>query len=349
MSGILQSALGGGRALLVGWFLPSFINVLVFGLAVAPGLSGFRALAAPQGGEPVRATVFALVATAVLGLVLAALQTPLYRVLEGYLAWPRAAFGWGRARQLARKYLLRNRLEAARLVAAEAAGELSSSQAQTLAAFRAHPVTGRFVAADAQRGQVWLSLLEERLGRYPTRDHEVTPTRLGNAIRRFEEYGFDRFRLDSQVFWHELNAVVCEPARTQAETARVNVDFFVCLLYGHLLVAAGAGCRLIAAPRVWWPLAVAAGALSLLAILWYHVAVVATDEWAAAVRALVNLGRAPLATALGLALPDSIARERTMWALAAEHAQTPYDPAQATLDAFRADPHASAGPTPTPD
>lgn len=349
MSGILQSALGGGRALLVGWFLPSLINVLVFGLVVAPGLSGFRAFATPEGGEAVRAAVFALVATAVLGLVLAALQTPLYRVVEGYLGWPRAAFGWGRSRQLARKHLLLNRLEAARLVSLEVAGGLSPDQAQTLAAFRAHPVTGWFVATDARRGQVWLSLLEERLGRYPSRDHEVTPTRLGNAIRRFEEYGFDRFRLDSQVFWHELNAVVCEPARTQVETARVNVDFFVCLLYGHLLVAACALSRLVAAPRLWWPLVAAACLLSVLAVLWYHVAVVATDEWAAAMRALVNVGRAPLAAALGLALPDTITQERAMWALAVEHSQAPYDPARTALDAFRADAKSTAGHTPTPD
>ena len=87
---------------------------------------------------------------------------------------------------------------------------------------------------------MWWSLLDERLHRYPSDDRQVTPTRLGNAIRRFEEYGYDRFRLDSQVLWHELNAVVLESARKQAEDARTSVDFFVCLIYGHLLVAVSA-------------------------------------------------------------------------------------------------------------
>jgi hypothetical protein len=240
MGGLLQGALGGGRALLVGWFLPSLVNVLVFGFVVLPGNSGLRLLAASDGGEIARATIFVLVCTAVLGLVLAALQTPLYRLLEGYLGWPERCYQAGRRRQLARKHLLANRIGAATLVARETAGRLTEQDRATLTAFRTHPVTSRFVAADSRRGAVWLSLLTERLHRYPVDDAQVTPTRLGNAIRRFEEYGFDRYRLDSQVLWHELNAVAAEPARKQTEDARINVDFVVALLFGHLLVALAA-------------------------------------------------------------------------------------------------------------
>ncbi len=336
MSGVLQGALGGGRALLVGWFLPSLINVLIFGFVVVPRVSGFQALAGSATSEPVRSTVFALVGTTVLGLVLAALQTPLYRILEGYLGWPEGRFQAGRRRQLARKHLLENRLEAASLVAREAAGTLSEAEAKAIEAFRSHPVMGRFVAADARKGEVWLSLLEERLSRFPGDDGQVTPTRLGNAIRRFEEYGYDRFRLDSQLLWHELNAVVPEPAREQAEDARTNVDFFICLLYGHLLVAASACIELITVlpGRPWLVAAVVVG-LPLAAIAWYRVAVVATDDWAGAVRAMVNLGRQPLATAMGLTLPEDIGDERTMWALAARLARVSYSSDMAALNKFR--------------
>jgi hypothetical protein len=336
MSGVLQGALGGGRALLVGWFLPSLINVLIFGFVVVPRVSGFQAFAGSATSEPVRSTVFALVGTTVLGLVLAALQTPLYRILEGYLGWPEGLFQAGRRRQLARKHLLENRLEAASLVAREAAGTLSEAEAKAIEAFRSHPVMGRFVAADARKGEVWLSLLEERLCRFPGDDRQVTATRLGNAIRRFEEYGYDRFRLDSQLLWHELNAVVPEPARKQAEDARTNVDFFICLLYGHLLVAASACIELIAVlpGRPWLVAGVVVG-LPLAAIAWYRVAVVATDDWAGAVRAMVNLGRQPLATAMGLTLPADIGDERTMWALAARLARVSYSSEMAALNKFR--------------
>src|SRR6266581_534643 len=157
MTGILQGALGGGRALLIGWFLPSFINVLILGFVVIPRASGFQSLGTPGGGEAVRPVVFALVGSTILGLALAALQTPLYRILEGYLGWPERLFQAGRRRRLAHKHLLQNRLDAASLVSREAAGTLTGEDRQALAAFRAHPVTGRFVAPDARKGPVWLS------------------------------------------------------------------------------------------------------------------------------------------------------------------------------------------------
>lgn len=344
MSGILQGALGGGRALLVGWFVPSFINVLLFGFLIVPKVSGLQALAGWGGsGVVARSTAFALVGTMVAGLALAALQTPLYRILEGYLGWPERMFKAGRRRQLARKHLLQNRLDAACLASLEAAGTLAEADAQILEAFRSHPVTGRFAASDAGRGPVWLSLLDERLSRFPADDEQVTPTRLGNAIRRFEEYGYDRFRLDSQVLWHELNAVVPEQARQQAEDARTTVDFFVCLLYGHLLVAACACVALgTGAQRRPWLAAAAIAGLPLLAAVWYRVAVAATDDWAGAVRAMVNLGRQPLATSMGLTLPETSDGERAMWTLAAELARGPHTPELTALDRYR-----SSGNAPT--
>jgi hypothetical protein len=338
VSGIIQGALGGGRALLVGWFLPSLINLLIFGFIVVPEVSGFQALArSGEGGQAARAALFALVGTAVLGLALAALQTPLYRILEGYLGWPERLFEASRRRQLARKHLLRNRLDAASLVRREGVGALPDADKRVLQAFRTHPVTGRFVSADARKGPVWLSLLDERLHRYPADDSQVTATRLGNAIRRFEEYGFDRFRLDSQVLWHELNAVVPDSVRKQAEDARTSVDFFVCLLYGHLLVAVAA-CVDLGLGNPARPQLVVAAILVLpvLAIVWYRVAVVATDDWAGAVRALVNLGRQPLAASIGLALPKSLDDERTMWARFGKLATGPFRPEMsAALNEFR--------------
>ncbi len=76
--------------------------------------------------------------------------------------------------------------------------------------------------------------------------------------------------------------------------------------------------------------------LPLLAIAWYRVAVVATDDWAGAVRALVNLGRQPLATSIGLALPRSLDDERTMWTRFGQLATGPFRPEMAAgLTEFR--------------
>lgn len=69
--------------------------------------------------------------------------------------------------------------------------------------------------------------------------------------------------------------------------------------------------------------------------VWYRMAVAGTDDWAAAVQALVNLGRKPLSEALGLAMPDSLAKEREMWRLIGRLAGRPYRDSAAVLDEFR--------------
>lgn len=309
MGDIAKSVLGGGWGLVVGWILPSALNLAVFLFTVAPSLPRPAAL----DGLPQRmsgsGTLAFLVAAVLLGLLLSALQTPLYRILEGYLLWP----AWLYTRACRRQRAVRQRT------------------ADRLAA----PGTPLLKRA----------LLHERLSRYPVGDEQITPTRLGNAIRRFEEYGHDRYRLDTQILWNELSGVAPEQARRQVDTARTNVDFFVALLYGHgavLLCAAGSLASEHAHQAV---LAFTVVVLGAFIPLWYRAAVATTDEWAAAVRAVVNLGRKPLAEALGLVLPQSLADERTMWQLVTRMSRRSYAPAaEAALAPFRA----GSPTTPTP-
>jgi hypothetical protein len=113
--------------------------------------------------------------------------------------------------------------------------------------------------------------------------------------------------------------VATEATRKQAEDGRTNVDFFVSLLYGHLLVALAALVALCAGmARTPWLAGVTIAVLLVLPTLWYRVAVAATDEWAGGIRAMVNLSRKPLADALGLKLPAGIAEERAMWTVTTE-------------------------------
>ncbi|MDG4865773.1 hypothetical protein P8605_47250 [Streptomyces sp. T-3] len=317
MGDIAKGVLGGGWALLVGWILPTAINLAVFFFAVAPSLRGSidlvdRAWPASKSDT----TLLLLVGAVLVGLVLNALQQPLYRFLEGYVLWPPRAYERGCRIQRKRKQRIAERV---------------GSPPATLS-------------------PIQLGVLHERLSRYPHSDDQVGPTRLANAIRRFEEYGHDRYRLDTQVLWNELTATVPDHARQQTDTARTNVDFFVALLYGHAAVAGTALAALPGdggrGPLLW------ATALTLLALIpvWYRSAVSATDEWAAAVRALVNLGRKPLADALGLVLPQDLAKEREMWQLVTRMSRRPYHPAADTLLApYRAAPGDGQIPPPAPN
>lgn len=336
MGDIAKGVIGGAWTLLVGWILPTALNLSVFFFAVAPSLSGTalieRLRPTTQGGT----ALLLLSLSLLIGLVFSALQRSLYRLLEGYLLWPVRFYSRGCERRLRAKHDLRDRL---RLIRLERRGqdEQAEDPAGELAALRANPRIVRAARKDRQRSAVRRALLREQLARYPVDDAQVAPTRLGNAIRRFEEYGYDRFRLDTQVMWYELAATAPEHVRRQVDLARANVDFFVALLFGHVIVAAAAlGALGTSDPDV-GVLLVTALALGCLCAVWYRSAVAATDEWAAAVRALVNVGRKPLAESLGLALPTDLESERTMWSLVAKMSRLPYHERAGALDVYRVD------------
>ena len=350
MSDLVKGVLGCGWSLLVGWILPSAVNLLILGLLVVPALGASGPVGWFNKADPKNQALALIAAAIVLGVVLAALQKPLYRMLEGYLGWhppdpgsrtrsPRAVVGsvldYSRRRQLDRKQVLLGRLDLVELSELEKKGELRAELSQRLGEVRADPRLERYAGADAQRGPSQLGLLREQIRRYPVDDNQVAPTRLGNAVRRLEEYGYDRFRLDSQTLWYELFSTASEQTRKQVDQARTTMDFLVCLLYGHLVVAVGAVAALFVTDGRVVTLTVLALCLTLLSWFWYRIAVVSTDDWAAATRAMVNVGRTSLAAELGLQLPADLTAERDMWGKVSRLAARPYDSRSAEIDVYR--------------
>lgn len=314
MGDIAKGVLGGGWALLVGWILPTALNIAVFALAVAPSLHRLTVLDPLWPASKGPTSLLLLVTAVLLGLVLHALQTPLYRVLEGYALWPTTAYERGCRVQRSRRQRTADRL-----------------------------------ADPSFTSPIRRAILREKLNRYPVSDKQITPTRLGNAIRRFEEYGYNRYRLDTQVLWNELASTAPEPTTKQVVTARTSVDFFVALLYGHAAVAVTAFASLSASHAHRPVLVITGVTLAVLTSTWYHGAVAATDEWAAAVRAMVNLGRKPLADGLGLVLPKSLEDERRMWQLVTRMSTKSYAPAaDAAFEPYRIDPTQASGEPPQP-
>jgi hypothetical protein len=338
---IVKGVLGGGWSLLVGWIVPSAINLIVLGSLVVPQLHEAGPAGWVREAEPEQQGIALLVGAAVLGLLLAGAQTPLYRLLEGYIGWHRwrspvsAALSWSHQRQLRRKQVLRGRLDLIELVPLSRRGPLRQELQERLDRARGDRRLDQYAVADAQLTPTQVGLLREKARRYPVDDAQVVPTRLGNAIRRLEEYGYDRYRLDSQTLWYELYAAAPEQARKQVDQARTTVDFLICLLYGHLLVAVIGVVAAIAGSGGWLPLLTVAAVLAMLAHWWYRMAVAVTDDWAAAVRALVNLGRKPLAEGLGLPSPETLESERAMWATVSRLSARPYDSKSSSGDTYR--------------
>ena len=335
MGDLAKGVLGGAWAMLVGWILPSALNLTVLAVLVLPHLDHVSGLA--HVWSVVRSDVSLLsVAAAVLtGVVLNALQNPLYRLLEGYLLWPGWAYRRGCQRHLQSKAFLSHRLRLLRLEQREQLGPLEPDEVDQLVELRGDPRLARVTSADQLRTSAQKALLRERLSRYPVDDAQVVPTRLGNAIRRLEEYGHNRYRLDTQVLWNELSGVAPDQVRRQVELSRVNVDFFVALMYGHLAVASLAFALFFASTGAPGSLLTTAAVVCCLVPVWYRCAVSATDEWAAAVRALVNVGRKPLAVSLGLTLPLTVEEERRMWTNVCKMSRLPYHERASVLDTYR--------------
>ncbi|MFJ3310358.1 hypothetical protein ACIPSA_46705 [Streptomyces sp. NPDC086549] len=342
MGDIAKGAFSGAWSLLVGWILPTAVNLGVFLLCVWPTLRTTSYVTGTWPAQGPKSSLLLLTGSVLIGLVFFALRTALYRLLEGYLLWPSRLAAWSCGRHIRAKQVLKKRRSLILLANKERRGVALSPAEQTrLSGLRADPQLRRHRGGDERRNMVRRALLGERLRRYPVDDEQITPTLLGNAIRRFEEYGYNRFRLDSQVLWDELVGVAPDPVRRQTETARTNVDFFIALLYGHLLVAAAAFGALFAASTNTALLLSTGLGLTSLAPVWYRCAIAATDDWASAVRALVNLCRKPLAESLGLTLPDKLADERDMWTKVTRLALRPYGADSDALDTYRSRPTGS--------
>jgi len=174
-----------------------------------------------------------------------------------------------------------------------------------------------------------LSTLEE----YGGEPKDFLPTRLGNLMKAFESYGYTMYRLDSQTFWYELTSLVPKELLDATSDARIGTDFYVAFLYvafGLTLAAAAIGV----ASGSTSSLVAAVIALILIPIIHERIRR-SIEEWRFAVQAVINAGRLPLAQALGLDLPDSLAEERRMWNALTGFVQYRSDLWASRLDRFR--------------
>ena len=148
---------------------------------------------------------------------------------------------------------------------------------------------------------------------YAPEEHEVLPTRLGNALRAAEAYSGDgqRWGLDSVFWWPRLYLILPDSARNQVDEARASMDQMVLLsilsaVFGAValgfavggLLAVGLGC--------------AVGAL-VLSRLTYLAAVASAVSYGNLVRSCFDLFRGDLIAHLGWQMPDSLPNERKLW------------------------------------
>lgn len=274
MSDLLKGLTSGGWSGFFAWVAPNLIVLASFWICVYEPMQHPPFFSSLGVLSTSELWATLLTIATALGVISSASSTPLYRMLEGY-SWPKSIARWRHNRHVELKRKLQNKVTAA-----------TPGWEQ--------------------------DLYQEELNRYPLEVDQILPTRLGNAMRAFETYGGTRFGLDSGSLWSELVAVAPKALQDDIDTARAIVDFFVAGFYTSVLAGI---------------LAIFAGSLSdghvsalffgavYFLIAWgaYEMAVSSCTYWAATNRALVNIGRPALATALGLQLPTSLPEEIDMW------------------------------------
>ena len=277
---LFKSIASGFSRFVFAWMVPSALTLGLFWIFVLPSVTDlwfFQRIAATGRGDATTSGIVFAFFVLLLSVLFAYTSLPLYRLLEGYtLPGP------------LKRYLLRRQLKRwASLKEMERRSRLPGGR----------PVP---------------PLMLEALRAYPESRHDVRPTRLGNALTAMERFGVSRYWLDNMSLWYELQAVVPEQTRRHTEEGRAPVDFFMSL-FAHLLLF-GTSCiavflRMHDTRLLWLGLA----ALALLPLS-YSQAVRNVKDWGHSVKALVNLGRRPLAAQLGLRMPQELEGERNMWA-----------------------------------
>jgi hypothetical protein len=263
------------------WLVPSATAVALFATVVLRDLQALTPPGILNGRPPLQAALLFSIAVLVLSVLFAYANLPIYRLLEGY-TMPAPVVRWLTRRRLREWYRL----------------------------------TAQF-DHELRTGGNW-HLTLERLAAYPDARRDILPTRLGNALRAMEGYGDSRYGLESQTLWYELLAATPDGLRRDAEDARAGVDFFISA-FVHLLLLAGVASAVAGWAAVRGSLAggsiIVAVVSAALVPATYGQAVRNVGEWRLAIRALVNVGRVPLANALGLRLPDTFEEERELWNL----------------------------------
>lgn len=278
----------GGASLLLYWISPATLLAGLFlavTAAVLPKRSLPGMLLSVGWGQRI---LIVVILGATLGASLAALQTLLYRFLEGYM-WPDPVVSWLRQRQVSRK----KRLE-------------SSSHLYPNDVLR---------PGDDIR---LIQLSREQLRRYPVSDIQVAPTMLGNAIRALETYSYELFGLDIVGFYEELTATVPEALRGVPEKRKSTVDLYVNIT--TLSVIFGTATIVFTILYSSPILLVLLLTYTVMGAASYRLSIVSSDRWRRAIEATVNLGRKPLAEALGYTLPDR-EKEREFWRIVAQNLQ----------------------------
>lgn len=148
--------------------------------------------------------------------------------------------------------------------------------------------------------------------RFPSEQHQVLPTKLGNAIRAFEDYPRVMYGIESISGWSRLNAVIPKEYRELMDQARADMCLWLNLLFIDLVLLTG---YLVAAlvKRKCPEALLVLPALVLLPFFLSAKTTSAAIGWGEWVKAAFDLFLPDLREKLGYSKPPGLKEDRELW------------------------------------
>jgi len=291
--------------------LPAVALVLGGRLLVVPSVpAALTKSLDPVLGTPEWQAGLMLVAVVLIAAVMAGLEGPITRLYEGYPMRSSRLGEW-----MTRRHRVRVR-----------EGEIWWGGVRgLLRAMDRHSTEERagWVGWDSSKleelDEAWNRLAQRLVKAYP-REGRALPTRLGNAIRAFEDYPLDQYGIYAVTMWPRLLSVVPEqelkrlgsskePMSLMINSSLVSVLLAALVLVSGLVWPKGHGD---ASEWILWSASVAV--LVCLGYAFYQLAIARAVAWGENVKAVFDLHRWQLLEDLRIAgRPKSMTDERKLW------------------------------------
>ncbi len=278
---------------LIGYVLPLLVFLVVslqlteaFGVSSQAAVVGFF-----RERESIADTFALLISLWLGGAILAAVNSFILRILEGY----------GTYHPL--KLLKYNWIERRRY---EQSKRQKASLDELFRQYRARNIDVPQSIQD-QRMEAWRRLAE----RFPDQEDLLLPTSFGNTIRAFEVYSREMYGLDSIPGWYRLLGVIPSDYRELMDSAKANMDFWAnsVFLSGILILEYIGLCLYTRSLPMWW--------FPIVALLVSHISYVgatrAAEEWGNFVKSAFDIFLSDLYEKLRIAPPETRDEERKLW------------------------------------
>lgn len=174
---------------------------------------------------------------------------------------------------------------------------------------KAQSKLNELAATDKQRQRLALADLDRRFGTLES----LAPTELGNVIQAFNDYPFERYCMEGEIFWPRLQKVIDGDFRTLVQDQQTRLDFSLACASLSLFSAI---LWLALGPWIWGDLLVGLGlvaASGIVAYLFYRLGCISAWKLGDLFRASFDLFRLDLLNALGGVAPQSLKEERAVW------------------------------------